>query len=108
MSLISDTIRADLVRTCMAPDQHFHGLAHIKAMLRLVNRFAADWSDYAFMPDRLRTDGRRKVLEAFAQPPAIHPSPQFRRTHEASARHNLARSLATAGPIADQRSLPND
>lgn len=49
--------------------------------------------EYAWVPDPLWSEGRRKVLERFLARPAIYASPQFRASHEAAARRNLARSI---------------
>src|SRR5215813_4559529 len=192
MSLISETIRNELVRAYTAPDRHYHNLAHIEAMLGLARshsgalsdseaveaaiwfhdaiydtrrhdseaksaelataRLAAvtsperiariatmirataghrlpDFSDedarrdcalfldldltilgsppdefaayeaavrreYAWVPEPLWIEGRRKVVESFLRRPAIYASPQFQASHEAAARRNLAQSLA--------------
>jgi len=192
MSLISNTIRAELVRACTAPDRHYHNLEHIEALLGLARQHADALSDgeaveaavwfhdavydtrrhdneaksaelaterlrglanvdridciatmirataghklpsfsddgakrdcalfldmdlailgsapaafdayeaavrreYAWAPEPLWIEGRRKVLESFLARPAIYASPQFRASHEAIARRNLARSLA--------------
>src|SRR5436190_19460000 len=45
MSLISDTIRAELVRAYAAPDRHYHNLAHIEALLGLARRHADALAD---------------------------------------------------------------
>src|SRR4051794_21640100 len=49
--------------------------------------------EYGWVPDALWREGRRKVLQGFLDRPAIYMSPQFRTSHEAAARTNLARSL---------------
>jgi len=49
--------------------------------------------EYGWVPDALWREGRRKVLQGFLDRPAIYASPQFRASHEATARANLARSL---------------
>jgi predicted metal-dependent HD superfamily phosphohydrolase len=49
--------------------------------------------EYGWVPDALWCEGRRKVLQGFLDRPAIYASPQFRASHEAAARVNLARSL---------------
>jgi predicted metal-dependent HD superfamily phosphohydrolase len=49
--------------------------------------------EYAWVPDALWREGRRKVLQGFLDRPAIYASPQFRASHEAAARANLTRSL---------------
>jgi len=49
--------------------------------------------EYAWVPDALWRDGRRKVLESFLDRPVIYASPQFHARHEAAARANLTRSL---------------
>ncbi len=50
--------------------------------------------EYAWVPEPLWISGRRQVLERFLARPAIYASPQFRASHEASARKNLAQALA--------------
>jgi predicted metal-dependent HD superfamily phosphohydrolase len=55
---------------------------------------AAVRREYAWVLEPLWIEGRRKVLESFLARPAIYASPQFRASHEATARKNLARSLA--------------
>jgi predicted metal-dependent HD superfamily phosphohydrolase len=49
--------------------------------------------EYAWVPDALWIEGRRKVLQGFLARPTIFASPQFRASHEAAARRNLTRSL---------------
>ena len=49
--------------------------------------------EYAWVPDALWREGRKKVLQGFLDRPAIYMSPQFRASHEAAARANLTRSL---------------
>ena len=55
---------------------------------------AAVRREYAWVPEPLWVEGRRKVLESFLARPVIYASPQFQASHEAIARSNLARSLA--------------
>jgi predicted metal-dependent HD superfamily phosphohydrolase len=55
---------------------------------------AAVRREYAWVPEPLWIEGRRKVVEGFLARPAIYASPQFHASHEAAARQNLARSLA--------------
>jgi predicted metal-dependent HD superfamily phosphohydrolase len=45
MSLITDTIRAELARAYTASDRHYHGLAHIEAMLEMAQAHDAALSD---------------------------------------------------------------
>jgi predicted metal-dependent HD superfamily phosphohydrolase len=45
MSLISGTIRDELVRAYAAPDRHYHDLAHIEALLALAREHGAALSD---------------------------------------------------------------
>jgi predicted metal-dependent HD superfamily phosphohydrolase len=45
MSLISGAIRAELERAYGAPDRHYHGLAHIEALLGLARQHAQSLSD---------------------------------------------------------------
>jgi predicted metal-dependent HD superfamily phosphohydrolase len=40
MTLISDPVRAELVRAYAAPDRHYHGLRHIEALLGLAEKYA--------------------------------------------------------------------
>ena len=40
MTLISEPVRAELVRAYAAPDRHYHGLGHIEALLRLADAYA--------------------------------------------------------------------
>jgi predicted metal-dependent HD superfamily phosphohydrolase len=40
MTLISDPVRAELVRAYAAPDRHYHGLRHIDALLDLAEKYA--------------------------------------------------------------------
>src|SRR5882757_4596571 len=40
MTLISDPVRAELIRAYGAPDRHYHGLAHIEALLALAQQHA--------------------------------------------------------------------
>jgi predicted metal-dependent HD superfamily phosphohydrolase len=49
--------------------------------------------EYAWVPDALWREGRKKVLQGFVDRPAIYMSPQFLASHEAAARANLTRSL---------------
>jgi predicted metal-dependent HD superfamily phosphohydrolase len=49
--------------------------------------------EYGWVPDALWREGRRKVLQSFLDRPAIYASPQFRASHEATARANLTRSI---------------
>jgi predicted metal-dependent HD superfamily phosphohydrolase len=49
-------------------------------------------------PDAFR-EGRRRVLQQFVERPAIYSLPLFRERLEATARHNLERSLAELGEI---------
>ena len=54
---------------------------------------AAVRREYAWVPEPMWIAGRRKVLESFLARDAIYASPQFRASHEAAARRNLAQSL---------------
>ena len=49
--------------------------------------------EYAWVPEALWIEGRRKVLQGFLARPTIFASPQFRASHEVAARRNLTRSL---------------
>ena len=40
MTLISDPVRAELVRAYAAPNRHYHGLRHIEALLGLAEKYA--------------------------------------------------------------------
>jgi predicted metal-dependent HD superfamily phosphohydrolase len=195
MSLISDSMRAELGAAYSAPDRHYHGLPHIEALLRLADAHAtiiadrdaveaAIWfhdavydtrrndneeksaqlaiarlagivapdrlariaamiratadhavsdfgagapesvvrdcalfldfdlavlgtpaaefaayeeavrREYSWVSEPLWIAGRRAVLERFLARPAIYTTAQFRASHEAAARHNLADALA--------------
>jgi predicted metal-dependent HD superfamily phosphohydrolase len=59
---------------------------------------AAIRREYAWVPQPVWIEGRRKVLEKFLSRTAIYMSPQFRVTHEATARRNLMRELETLAP----------
>ena len=54
-------------------------------------------AEYDWVAERDWTAGRSQVLRRFLARPFIYNSTQFRRTHEAAARSNLARSLAALG-----------
>jgi predicted metal-dependent HD superfamily phosphohydrolase len=54
--------------------------------------------EYAWVPDALWREGRKKVLQGFLDRPAIYVSPEFRASHEAAARANLTRSLERLAP----------
>jgi predicted metal-dependent HD superfamily phosphohydrolase len=54
--------------------------------------------EYGWVPDALWREGRRKVLQSFMDRPTIYQSPQFRASHEATARANLTRSLERLAP----------
>jgi predicted metal-dependent HD superfamily phosphohydrolase len=193
MPLITEAIRAELVQAYAGPDRHYHGLAHIEALLALARKHRPDLTDaeamhaaiwfhdavydtrrhdneersaelaiaslqgtttderlariatmiratakhmlpdvlsaaaasdcalfldmdlailgaapddydayasavrreYAWVSEPLWIEGRRKVLKRFLARPTIYLSPPFRTSHEAAARHNLARELAT-------------
>ena len=45
MTLISEPVRAELVRAYAAPDRHYHGLRHIEALLRLADACADATAD---------------------------------------------------------------
>jgi predicted metal-dependent HD superfamily phosphohydrolase len=51
--------------------------------------------EYAHLPDDAWRAGRAAVLQRFLDAPVIFPHPGFRAAHEAAARANLARELAT-------------
>jgi predicted metal-dependent HD superfamily phosphohydrolase len=40
--------------------------------------------EYAWVPDALWREGRKKVLQGFVDRPAIYMSPQFLASHEAA------------------------
>jgi predicted metal-dependent HD superfamily phosphohydrolase len=50
--------------------------------------------EYGWVPAPLYRRERRKVLQEFAGRPTIYFTEQFRMSHEARARENIARSLA--------------
>jgi predicted metal-dependent HD superfamily phosphohydrolase len=45
MTLISEPLRAELMRAYAAPDRHYHGLRHIEALLRLAQEHAGAIAD---------------------------------------------------------------
>ena len=51
--------------------------------------------EYAFVPEDLWRTGRARVLQHFLDAPVIYPDPAFRAAHEAQARANLAREIAS-------------
>jgi predicted metal-dependent HD superfamily phosphohydrolase len=55
--------------------------------------------EYAWVPDALWREGRKKVLQGFLDRPSIYASPQFHASHEAAARTNLTRSLESLAPL---------
>lgn len=55
---------------------------------------AAVRREYDWVPGPQWRRGRRTVLAGFLARPAIYATARFRASHEASARHNLARALA--------------
>jgi predicted metal-dependent HD superfamily phosphohydrolase len=199
MPLISDEIRAELVRAYTAPDRHYHDLRHIETLLglargttladaeaveaaiwfhdaiydttradnearsadlateRLAGRAAAERigriatmirataghavpaladdearrdcglfldmdlailgsppedfaayeaavrREYAWVAEPMWAAGRRRVLESFLARPAIYASAQFRASHEAPARRNLARALDALASASELR-----
>ena len=50
MPLISEAIRAELMRAYAAPDRHYHNLGHIEALLRLARQHRGALAD----PDVVR------------------------------------------------------
>ena len=55
---------------------------------------AAVRREYDWVPEPQWRRGRRAVLAGFLARPAIYATARFRASHEAPARHNLARALA--------------
>jgi predicted metal-dependent HD superfamily phosphohydrolase len=55
--------------------------------------------EYSWVPQPLWIMGRCKVLEDFLARPAIYLTPQFRASHEAAARRNLAQSLTALAKL---------
>ena len=51
--------------------------------------------EYDWVPEKAWIAGRSQVLRSFLARPFIYASPQFQRSHEAAARLNLERSLAS-------------
>jgi predicted metal-dependent HD superfamily phosphohydrolase len=49
--------------------------------------------EYDWVPESLWIAGRRQVLADFLTRPAIYATPEFRASHEAPARRNIARSI---------------
>jgi predicted metal-dependent HD superfamily phosphohydrolase len=45
MSLVTEPLRAELTRAYKAPDRHYHGLAHIEALLALAQEEVASIAD---------------------------------------------------------------
>jgi predicted metal-dependent HD superfamily phosphohydrolase len=56
---------------------------------------AAVRAEYAHVPDEAWRRGRAAVLQRFLETPVIFPDPGFRAAHEAQARANLAREIAS-------------
>ena len=54
---------------------------------------AAVRREYAWVPEPLWIEGRRKVLEKFLSRPTLYMSPQFRTSHEELARRNIVQEL---------------
>ncbi len=52
-------------------------------------------AEYAHVPDEAWRRGRAAVLQRFLDAPVIFPDPSFRAAHEAQARANLAREIAS-------------
>jgi predicted metal-dependent HD superfamily phosphohydrolase len=50
--------------------------------------------EYGWVPEPLWIAGRRQVLAGFLARPTIYATPQFRASHEAAARRNLAAAIA--------------
>jgi predicted metal-dependent HD superfamily phosphohydrolase len=57
-------------------------------------------AEYAFAPEPVYRDGRRKILKEFANRPHIYSTERFRESCEAKARENLSRALARLGETA--------
>jgi len=51
-------------------------------------------AEYDWVPEEAWIAGRAKVLSSFLARPFVYGTPQFRKSHEATARANLVRSLA--------------
>jgi predicted metal-dependent HD superfamily phosphohydrolase len=62
---------------------------------------AAIRREYAFVPEPAYRAARAAVLSGFLARPSIYQTDGFRRTHETSARANLARAIARLQPEAD-------
>jgi predicted metal-dependent HD superfamily phosphohydrolase len=85
MSLVSGTVRNELVRAYMAPDRHYHNLAHIEAMLGLARAYRGALSDPAAVEaaiwfhdaiyDTRRHDNEAKSAELAAERLADLASP---------------------------------
>jgi predicted metal-dependent HD superfamily phosphohydrolase len=91
MSLVSDPVRAELVRAHTAPDRHYHDLRHVETLLRLAQDHAfadreaveaAIWFHDAIYDTRRqdneersaefaieRLSGRRRQIVSAASPP---------------------------------------
>ena len=68
MSLITAPLRAELMRAYAAPGRHYHGLAHIEALLGLAQQHAAAIADRDAVEAAIRFhdaiyDARRKDNE---------------------------------------------
>jgi predicted metal-dependent HD superfamily phosphohydrolase len=46
-SLIDEAVRTELEHRYRAPDRHYHGIAHIEALLRLASDYRAELTDFA-------------------------------------------------------------
>ena len=51
--------------------------------------------EYGWVPEEAWIAGRSQVLRSFLARPIIYATPRFRKSHEAAARSNLTRSLAS-------------
>lgn len=54
-------------------------------------------AEYSFVPEDVRRPRRRAILQRFLDRPAIYATPSMHARLEASARRNLARSIAALG-----------
>jgi predicted metal-dependent HD superfamily phosphohydrolase len=61
--------------------------------------------EYDWVPEAMWIAGRRRVLDTFMMRDTIYSSPQFRLSHEAAARRNLAKALSALKDQSDSHGL---
>lgn len=67
---------------------------------------AAVRREYDWVTEPQWRAGRREVLAGFLSRPAIYATAQFRASHEAAARRNLAQAIARLDAAADRGKIP--